>query len=146
MQDVGIWLNEKIYKICTKLKCSFTYEQYSEHAINAATRDAISPDKGTMEDKDLDKQKPLWQVDQDLIGTIPTTFDYEDIIGCSRQSFKPKGHLERLSEKLIQMAVEGDVLSIAEILRRSEIHPDVTDATGFSAMLAAAVSVITYSL
>lgn len=133
-------MNEKLYKICTRLKNSFTYDRYSKHAINAA-RDVVSPDKRKRKEKYTNEQKRLWDAGKEITETIPEGFNFKDIVNCSRQSFKAKGNLEKLSEELIHKAIEGDVIGTAQILRKGDIHPDVTDATGFSAMLAAAVSI-----
>ena len=133
-------MNEKIHRICTRLKESFTYGQYSRHAINAVSREIVSSDERKRNEKNTEKQKPVWEASPNVNFTVPHDFNFNDIVCCVRQSFKPKGNLERLSEKFIQTAMEGDVLKIAEILRKGDIHPDVTDSTGFSAMLAAAVS------
>ena len=91
-------------------------------------------------EKSDNAETSLWKADTDILATIPESFKYKDLVCCVRKSFEPKGHLEKLSESFIQAAIEGDVSTIAEILRKGDIHPDVTDSTGFSAMLAAAVS------
>ena len=85
-------------------------------------------------------QEPLWEPDAGILDTLPEDFKYNDLVCCARKSFQPKGLLEELSERLIYAASEGDVVSTIDILRRGDIHPDVTDSTGFSAMLAASVS------
>ena len=143
-QDVGIWWKEKIHRICTRIRGSFTYKQISQHAINAVLGKSSSSRGIQDKEKHPDERLPLWNADSAVTGTIPERFNYKDLVNSVRTSFKPKGHLEELSEKFIEAAIVGDVSSITEILREGSIHPDVTDSTGFSAMLAAAVSTLIF--
>ena len=135
-----------MHRICSRLNCSFTFKQYSHHAINAGSRAITSFSDQKPKEKNQNAEMPLWKADTDILATIPEDFNYKDLVCCVRQSFKSKGYLEELSENFIEAAIEGDVLTIAEILRKGDIHPDVTDSTGFSAMLAAAVSKSVYHL
>ena len=141
-QDVGIWLKEKIHRICTRLRGSFTYKQISHHAINAVLGNSSSLREIQSKEMHPDERLPLWSAESAVTDTIPERFSYKELVNSVRTSFKPKGYLEELSEKFIKAAIEGDVSLITEILRGGAIHPDVTDSTGFSAMLAAAVSTL----
>ncbi|TRZ01184.1 hypothetical protein DNTS_035504 [Danionella cerebrum] len=56
-----------------------------------------------------------------------------------RTQFADRGPLERISERLIREAAQGEVRSIFRILRDEKVHPDVSDARGHTALIAATV-------
>eukprot|EP00112_Aurelia_sp_Birch-Aquarium-sp1_P016073 Seg361.2 transcript_id=Seg361.2/GoldUCD/mRNA.D3Y31 product="Ankyrin repeat and MYND domain-containing protein 1" protein_id=Seg361.2/GoldUCD/D3Y31 len=154
VQDIGIWLNERLIKICKTLKNSFTFKNYSHHSINAIDKQAeMNIDNKIKKKKKLkveeqksvlhaqvEEQTPIWSASEDILHTIPERFNYKDIIYCMRDNFGPVGPLETKSEKLINAAIIGDILTTEAILKCGDIHPDVADRTGFGAMLAAAVN------
>nr|XP_029488543.1 ankyrin repeat and MYND domain-containing protein 1 isoform X2 [Oncorhynchus nerka] len=67
-------------------------------------------------------------------------WDVEAVLSENRQRFGPKGSLELNSEGLIQEASLGDPQSVYRILRDGKIHPDVGDARGHTALIAATVN------
>ena len=154
VQDIGIWLNERLIKICKTLTSSFTFKNYSHHSINSIDKQAkVNNDNKTKKKKKLkveeqksllqiqvEEHNPIWHASEDILNTIPEGFNYKDIIYCLRENFGPIGPLETKSEKLISAAIIGDILTTEAILKCGDIHPDVADRTGFGAMLAAAVS------
>eukprot|EP00795_Rhopilema_esculentum_P016516 gene16516-7938_t len=138
-QDVGLWINEKIYRICSYLPHSFTYKNFSRHSINASPEKGRIPQEGKAE-KNRNNKKTIWKIDDEILLTLPKEFQYEDILNNRRSEFRPKGKLEIISEKFINCARKRDTLAIEQMLRSGDVHPDVTDATGFGAMMAASVN------
>ncbi|XP_041695309.1 ankyrin repeat and MYND domain-containing protein 1 isoform X4 [Coregonus clupeaformis] len=67
-------------------------------------------------------------------------WDVEAVLSENRERFGPKGSLELNSEGLIQEASLGDPQSVYRILRDGKIHPDVGDARGHTALIAATVN------
>ena len=148
LQDVGIWLNEKIVQTCLRLPIAFTFENFLQHSINSGEKQIDDSPREEKKSKKKKKKKepesPVpqvdWEMDDEILSLAPTNFQYRDIVLCLRDNFKPKGPLETMSEKLICASSEGDVVSVEVILRQGNVHPDVTDRTGFGALLAAVVS------
>ncbi len=138
-------MNKKIIKICHKLNNAFTFKNFLKHSINSGLKE-IDDNTTSNEKKKKKKDKEITQfnleVDEEIVFLAPESFQYKDIIMCLRENFRPKGPLEIMSEKLIYAASDGDVIAVEEILRQGNVHPDVTDRTGFGALLAAAVRYI----
>ena len=156
VQDIGIWLNERLIKICKILTSSFNLKNHSQHSINAINKQTEINDenkskkkkkakvdelKGMLQNQ-VEEHTSIWHGNEDILNTIPEGFNYKDIIYCMRENFGPIGPLETKSEKLINAAITGDILTTEAILKCGDIHPDVADRTGFGSMLAAAVSCI----
>ncbi len=62
------------------------------------------------------------------------------MLNMNRTQFGPKGPLELDSEKLIKEASHGECRNVYRILRDGKVHPDVSDARGHTALIAATVS------
>ncbi|XP_051980158.1 ankyrin repeat and MYND domain-containing protein 1-like isoform X2 [Xyrauchen texanus] len=67
-------------------------------------------------------------------------WDVAAVLNINRDQFGPKGQLELNSEKLIKEASHGDSKSIYQVLRDGNVHPDVSDAQGHTALIAATVN------
>lgn len=57
-----------------------------------------------------------------------------------RKGFNDSGVLEQASEELIKMAATGNAQRVEELLSFGNVHPDVADRNGFTALIAATVS------
>lgn len=66
-------------------------------------------------------------------------WDVAAVLNLNRAQFGPKGPLELNSERLIMEASRGECRNVYRILRDGEIHPDVSDAKGHTALIAATV-------
>ncbi|XP_062869401.1 ankyrin repeat and MYND domain-containing protein 1 isoform X2 [Trichomycterus rosablanca] len=60
------------------------------------------------------------------------------VLAMNRDYFGPKGSLELGSERLIREASLGNLQNVQQILRDGRVHPDVADARGHTALIAAA--------
>ncbi|XP_036442350.1 ankyrin repeat and MYND domain-containing protein 1 [Colossoma macropomum] len=67
-------------------------------------------------------------------------WDVAAVLAMNREPFGPKGPLELSSERLIGEASFGDPSAVHNILRGGNVHPDVGDAGGFTALIAATVN------
>lgn len=75
---------------------------------------------------------------------IPQTFPLVDILdGVKDPSHGPKGPCELASEEFLEVSGKGDCIRLMQLLEQGLIHVDVADKTGFTALLAASVSVST---
>ena len=68
------------------------------------------------------------------------TYDVEGILKGSRVGFGETGKLEHLSEELISAAALGNLKQVIHLLDNTAVHVDVSDKTGYTPLLAAAVS------
>ena len=73
-------------------------------------------------------------------GESMVSFNSSDICEGKRGKMRPKGLLELASEKLIQASVEGDVVKVRQLLQSGQVSPDVSDDSGFTSLIGAAVS------
>ncbi|XP_056615911.1 ankyrin repeat and MYND domain-containing protein 1-like [Triplophysa dalaica] len=64
-------------------------------------------------------------------------WDVAAVLNMNRGQFGPKGPLELNSERLIKEASVGEKNNVSKMLRNGDIHPDVTDARGHTALIAA---------
>lgn len=62
------------------------------------------------------------------------------VLNMNRDQFGPKGPLELNSERLIKEASLGERVNVHKILRNGHVHPDVSDAQGHTALIAATVN------
>ena len=68
-------------------------------------------------------------------------FDTEAIMSADRSKFPSKsGHLETLSQTLIQKAAEGDERMVYSILKTGLVSPIVADCEGNVALIGAAIN------
>ncbi|CAM4657343.1 unnamed protein product [Leuciscus chuanchicus] len=66
-------------------------------------------------------------------------WDVTAVLNMNRTQFGPKGPLELNSEKLIEEASHGECRNVYRIFRDGKFHPDVSDARGHTALIAATV-------
>lgn len=78
--------------------------------------------------------------------SLPCRFEVEEldwdvaaVLALSRDHFGSKGPLELRSERLIREASLGDLQNVQRILRDGKVHPDIGDASGQTALIAATV-------
>lgn len=64
-------------------------------------------------------------------------WDVTAVLNMNRTQFGPKGPLELNSEKLIEEASHGQCRNVYRIFRDGKVHPDVSDARGHTALIAA---------
>ncbi|XP_030646954.1 ankyrin repeat and MYND domain-containing protein 1 [Chanos chanos] len=62
------------------------------------------------------------------------------VLAMNREGLGPKGPLELKSERLIKEASLGNLKNVNHILQDKRIHPDVSDAHGHTALIAATVN------
>ncbi|XP_042568379.1 ankyrin repeat and MYND domain-containing protein 1 [Cyprinus carpio] len=67
-------------------------------------------------------------------------WDVAAVLNMNRTPFGPKGPLELNSEKLIKEASRGECRNVYRNLRDGQVHPDVSDALGHTALIAATVN------
>ena len=78
-------------------------------------------------------------MEDELMLQIPNSFPYINIMQGAR-GHSEKGPLEIVSEELISSAAKGDASTVEKLLKQRDVHPDVADRNGYTAVLAAAVS------
>ncbi|KAA0712121.1 MYND domain-containing protein 1 Testis-specific ankyrin-like protein 1 Zinc finger [Triplophysa tibetana] len=66
-----------------------------------------------------------------------TDWDVAAVLNMNRDQFGPKGPLELNSERLIKEASVGEIKNVCKMLKNGDIHPDVSDARGHTALIAA---------
>ncbi|XP_071760174.2 ankyrin repeat and MYND domain-containing protein 1 [Centroberyx gerrardi] len=67
-------------------------------------------------------------------------WDVAAVLSLSRERFGPKGPLEVSSEQLIRQASLGERQAVSQSLHSGLVHPDVADARGHTALIAATVN------
>lgn len=68
-----------------------------------------------------------------------------DLLSLNGDSFGPKGPLEVSSELLIQHSFRGELRAVSQILQKGAVYPDVADARGQTALIAATVTSPSFS-
>ncbi|KAG9266579.1 ankyrin repeat and MYND domain-containing protein 1 [Astyanax mexicanus] len=71
---------------------------------------------------------------------IGLSWEVAAVLAMNREPFGPKGPLELSSERFIREASLGVPSAIRHLLKDGNIHPDVSDAGGFTALIAATVN------
>jgi hypothetical protein len=67
-------------------------------------------------------------------------FSVDSVISGSRDGFANKGPLEEAAETFIEAAGSGNVRVVADLLHHGKVYVDVADKSGYTSLLAAAVS------
>lgn len=146
-QDVGIWKGKSLIRVCSVIDDAFLYEHLKHHFINAGLniptfiKDSNSARNSVRSTPDIVITNCHLT---NIVGldTIPPQFGYRDIIDGIRTVRSSKGKLERSSEMLLNASSVGDLCGIRKILEEGLVSPNVMDKTGFSSLLAAAVSYV----
>ena len=149
-QDVGIWSGEKLIRLCTVMENAFVFQHFSDYFVNAGENvpskvrrgnSALAVSRSIHEVRDS-KKSP-----ESVDGTrnhlqVPETFPLTDIlVGVRNSSHGRKGPRELASEEFLHISGKGDCMRVIELLEEGLVHVDVADKTGFTALLAASVSV-----
>lgn len=69
-----------------------------------------------------------------------TSFGVEKILKCQRDGFQPPGPLEKASIQLLEASIAGNVETVEELMVSGQVHPDVSDKNGHTALIGATVS------
>ncbi|XP_029938420.1 ankyrin repeat and MYND domain-containing protein 1 [Salarias fasciatus] len=199
-QDVGLWLGERLLKLCSSVEDCFSLKSFPEYAAYLdpnATADSFtqaSVDGDLLSDdnfilppgiesysadgdhlplppgrrRELDQlfHGKLWEshahphkgYERDPLSSLPLQtrmqahinnhrlyaknigWDMAAVLSMNRESFGPKGPLEVSSELMIQHASQGDLHALSQILQTGDVHPDVADASGHTALIAATIN------
>uniref|UniRef100_A0A672I5S7 MYND-type domain-containing protein n=1 Tax=Salarias fasciatus TaxID=181472 RepID=A0A672I5S7_SALFA len=196
-QDVGLWLGERLLKLCSSVEDCFSLKSFPEYAAyldpNATfphlqasvDGDLLSDDNfilppgiesysadgdhlplppGRRRELDQLFHGKLWEshahphkgYERDPLSSlsrilksvfcthyfakIPKRWDMAAVLSMNRESFGPKGPLEVSSELMIQHASQGDLHALSQILQTGDVHPDVADASGHTALIAATIN------
>lgn len=148
-QDVGIWLGEKLIRLCTVMENTFVFQHFSNYFVNAGdnvpskvrrANSALADSRGIQ--KSSERNRKPEKVDANEIDyQIPKTFPLADInAGVRSTKHGAKGPCELSSEEYLLLSGQGDRMRVIELLEGGFVHVDVADKTGFTALLAAAVS------
>ncbi|XP_068175566.1 ankyrin repeat and MYND domain-containing protein 1 [Antennarius striatus] len=208
--DVGVWVGERLLKLCTSMEEGFSLKNFPEYAAYMDPAAPASPPTQVNDDHRL-QQVPQWDPNRDLLSDddfiLPPGIEsystdgdhlplppnrrreldqlfYGDlwepdpyrgykrdpiahlplesrlqahihkhrrqvegvnlemtaVLALNREGFGPKGPLEVLSELFIQHAARGDLQAVSRMLQTSSVHPDVADAQGHTALIAATVN------
>ena len=154
-EDVGIWLGEKLIRLCTVMENTFMFQHFSDYFVNAgenlpskvkransALADARTINEVEERDRGLEGVDNLRNNVVTCNQQIPETFPLADILdGIRNPSRGPKGPCELASEEFLHISGKGDGVRVLELLEQGLVHVDVADKTGFTALLAASVSV-----
>lgn len=156
-QDVGIWLGEKLIRLCTVMENTFVFQHFSDYFVNAGenmpskiiransvladarTINEVQERNQSFEDVYDKETNDLFSLDQQ----IRETFPFADILdGVRNSSLGAKGPCELASEEFLQISSKGDCIRVIELLEQGFVLVDVSDKTGYTALLAASVSVV----
>jgi hypothetical protein len=122
---------------------TFVFQHFSDYFVNAGenvpskvrrANSALADSRSINELESVDEKKNNQQ--------IPETFPLADIlVGVRNSSHGPKGPCELASEEFLHISGKGDCMRVMELVEEGLVHVDVADKTGFTALLAASVSI-----
>lgn len=128
---------------------AFLFQHYSNYNVNAGqnlsnrvirantARENVRNNTPSLQDfegtNDTESSKVLSQ--------IPSSFSYLDILEGVRGNKGSKGPVERASEELLKSSAAGDCFKVRSLIESGKVNVDVADKTGYTALLAAAVSI-----
>ena len=121
----------------------------AEHETEA---DAQNNNSEKQTDAEADFQHQAWNLTPSIISMqrhilkhrraqSSVSFDCEAILKCNRDGFGESGRLEQLSEELIEACALGDLKRVIDLLDNTPVQVDVSDRTGYTPLLAAAVCI-----
>jgi len=135
-----------LLRICSVVEDAFLFGHLAHHRINSG--DQVSDKiRCSTSAKQNSKNLPETFLRNHFISeresdipNLPVGFPYLDILKGSRSEHTSKGYIELSSENMLYAAKKGDSERVRKILEEGLVTPDVTDKTGFSSLMAAAVS------
>ena len=144
-QDVGLWCGERLIKLCSVMDSAFLFQHYSNYNVNAGDNLSGKVKRANTAKESVRNSTPSLQdfegIDNGkLLSQIPNSFSYSDIIEGVRGTKGPKGPVEQASEELLRASAAGDCIKVKSLIESGNVHVDVADKTGYTALLAASVS------
>lgn len=129
---------------------TFVFQHFSDYFVNAGenvpskvrrANSALADSRSINEVEE--RNQSLESVDEKKNNQqIPETFPLADIlVGVRNSSHGPKGPCELASAEFLHISGKGDCMRVMELLEEGLVHVDVADKTGFTALLAASVSI-----
>ena len=135
-------------RICSVVEDAFLYSHLEHHRINSGDQISDKIKRSTSAKQNTQnlpesflRNHAISENDNDIVN-LPADFPYLDILKGIRNENTAKGYLESSSEKMLYAAKNGDYEQVKKILEEGLVTPDVTDKTGFSSLMAAAVSFV----
>ena len=144
-QDVGLWCGERLIKLCSVMDSAFLFQHYSNYNVNAGDNLSGKVKRANTAKESVRNSTPSLQdfegIDNSkLLSQIPNSFSYSDILEGVRGNKGPKGPVEQASEELLRASAAGDCINVRSLIESGNVHVDVADKTGYTALLAASVS------
>lgn len=127
------------------MESAFLFQHFTEYNVNAGQNLSIKVRHSNSAMESIRNTPSLIVMDESesderMRRTIPESFPYLDIVDGMRGERGPKGPLECNSEELLQAATAGDCIKVHNLLQGGLVHVDVADKTGYTPLLASAVS------
>ena len=126
------------------MESAFLFQHYSDYNVNAGKNLSKVVRCANSAWESVRSSPTILELDnQDvnrLTARVPDMFPYLDILEGIRGDRGPKGPMECSSEDLLRAAAAGDCIKVKSLLQSECVHVDVADKTGYTALLAAAVS------
>lgn len=147
-QDVGLWSGERLIKLCSVMDSAFLFQHYSNYNVNAGNNLSGRVKRANTAKEGLRNTSPSLQdfdgvSDRESIkglSQIPDSFSYADILEGIRGEKGSKGPVEQASEEFLRASAAGDCIKVRGLIESGKVHVDVADKTGYTALLAASVS------
>ncbi|XP_028400088.1 ankyrin repeat and MYND domain-containing protein 1-like [Dendronephthya gigantea] len=154
-QDVGIWLGEKLIRLCHVMENTFLFQHFSDYFVNAGENVPLRVRRANSALAEARTINEIQERDRTLKcvndgnsnhllpfkSRVPQTFSLVDILdGVKHPSHGPKGPCELAGEEFLEVSGKGDCIRLIRLLEQGLVHVDVADKTGFTALLAASVN------
>ena len=148
-QDVGLWSGERLIKLCSVMDSAFLFQHYSNYNVNAGHNLSGRVIRANTAKENVRNTTPSLQDfegtndkgSSKLLSQIPSSFSYTDILEGVRGDKGSKGPVEHASEELLKASAAGDCFKVRSLIESGKVHVDVADKTGYTALLAASVSI-----
>ena len=136
-----MWRGNTLVRLCTVTEGTFVFDHMDDHFINAGGN--ISPNLRSF-NRDI-RSKPTTPLSNPTLAdgvefTVPADFPYKQINEGIREVTSCKGRLEKLSEHFLAVAASGSLTALKQIVETGLVNVNVSDKTGFFALLAASVN------
>ena len=125
---------------------AFLFQHYSNYNVNAGDNLSGKVKRANTAKESIRNSSPSLQDfegfdNSKLLSQIPNSFSYSDILeGVRGNNAGPKGPVEQASEELLRASAVGDCIKVRSLIESGNVHVDVADKTGYTALLAASVS------